>query len=293
MVFAEQHNSLQKAYLEYLSQEIGFSSDIQNCCFKLRFNPKNHGKEHGAIADQMYNAGQIIAPKSISPIVSKVVRKVKDVFGTEMKDDGVPVELIGNGGKGSPKPEESPYEITYQWLWEKKFPRVAWELAKKIGTYADERLKMNEIQNGLSRKPDLKGIPADDNSIKKDQHYRLQVTLEEKGNLLLIEEDGDGWKGLIYPSRAYASEPYVELKPNQSLDLPPGDFDWSLTYSETGTEYFMAIVTEKPVEISWVTPDCDRTDIDLSGDRLTELFTLVGKQTNSWVFYKKFKVHDE
>ncbi len=151
---------------------------------------------------------------------------MKLAFEAEMIVDGVDVNVIdpqGKGERGHPNGDRSPYELVYKWLWEKKFPREGWKLAKKIAIYGGERLKMKLISDS-ERKPNLDEIPAvEDGFIKRNQRYRLHVTPSEKGNLLLINEDNKGWKGLICPSRAYARVPYVELEPSESIQLPPPD----------------------------------------------------------------------
>jgi hypothetical protein len=40
-----------------------------------------------------------------------------------------------------------PHQVTYQWLWEKKFPRMGWELAKEVAAPACNKLTMLDIEN--------------------------------------------------------------------------------------------------------------------------------------------------
>ncbi len=298
-------NCLQQAFLEKISQEIKFKSDIHECVFSVRFNPKNYGKKHTDIAEDITKALGGFSENTINPTVSKVAKKVICAFKKEIEGDGICLDTInlesGNGSPGCPDDDaKSPHKLIYKWLWEKKFPREAWDLAKNIAVYADDRLKqvekINRKPNTIdddTRKPNIDGLPDDGNYFIKNESYCLQVTLEEKGNLLLIEEDNTGWKGLICPSKAYAQLPYLELEANKPFYLPPSDKSYSLKYSETGTEYFLVIITKNPIELSWLQPDSSSKDFDLNEERLTELFTLVGKQDNSQVFYKKFVVVED
>lgn len=65
-----------------------------------------------------------------------------------------------------------------------------------------------------------------------------------------------------------------------------------LSFKAAGEEYFLAIVTEQPLSLSWVRPDAHPKDIVVDDKRLQEIFKLLGKQPNSQVFYKTFEVID-
>ena len=102
----------------------------------------------------------------INATVTKVAKKVKLAFEAEMINVIDPQE---KGERGHPNGDRSPYELVYKWLWEKKFPREGWKLAKKIAIYGGERLKMKLISDS-ERKPNLDEIPAvEDGFINSDQ----------------------------------------------------------------------------------------------------------------------------
>ncbi|WP_335064987.1 hypothetical protein [Nostoc sp.] len=172
---------------------------------------------------------------------------------------------------------------------------TSWELAKHTAIYALEKLKMIDIKIGEEIRGLDKGeIPNDDSHcIKLGQPYRLYINLPYIGkNLLLINEDAEGNKYLICPSKAFAGVPYSLL--SEKLYLPPNDQKpgraKSFKFLTEGEEYFLAIVTEETIELSWVNEECFARDIDLNKERLEEIFMKVNRQTNTRFFYKKFKV---
>ena len=65
-----------------------------------------------------------------------------------------------------------------------------------------------------------------------------------------------------------------------------------LSFKAVGDEYFLAIVTEHPLSLSWVRPDSHPKDIVVDDKRLHEIFKLLGQQSNCYVFYKNFVVTD-
>jgi hypothetical protein len=60
--------------------------------------------------------------------------------------------------------------------------------------------------------------------------------------------------------------------------------------AKNNCKYFLAIVTEQPLSLSWIRPDSHPKDIVVDDKRLNEIFKLLGQQHNCQVFYKKFAV---
>ncbi|MHC5721065.1 MAG: hypothetical protein ACYTX0_55855, partial [Nostoc sp.] len=99
---------------------------------------------------------------------------------------------------------------------------TSWESVKHTAIYAPEELKMIDIKMREEIRGLDKGeIPNDDSHcIKLGQPYRLHIIFPYIGkNLLLINEDAEGNKYLICPSKAFAEVPY-NLVPER-LYLPP------------------------------------------------------------------------
>jgi hypothetical protein len=291
-------NCLQEKFLDDLT-ELLFPphkhSEAQKLCFQLLFHPSNrmnndgHRKIAAQISKQL-NGG--FSESSINPTVGDVVKKIKDKFEAQMQADGVEIEKL-NPGRGNPK--ESPWEIVSKWLWEKEFPRRGWQLSKEMATCAIEQLQMKPmVAADGNRNLDLEGIPdVTEGTIRKGERYKLQVDLRSEGYLLLINEGVNGEKYCICPSRAFALPEPLFLATPLSLPLEEAIAkNVGLRFNAVGEEYFLAIVTEEPLSLSWVRPDSHPKDIVVDDKRLHEIFKLLGKQHNSQVFYKTFVVTD-
>ncbi len=288
-------NCLQEKFLEDLTEQLFPSrqySEVQKLCFQLRFHPSNwNNVEHSQIAAQIskqLNGG--FSESSINPTVGEVVKKIKEKFEAQMQADGVEIEKL-NPGRG--KPKESPWEIVYKWLWETEFPRRGWQLSKKMAACATEQLQMKPlVVTDGNRNLDLEGIPeVTEGTIRKGKRYKLQVDLRSEGYLLLINEGVNGEKYCICPSRAFALPEPLFLRSPLYLPLEEAIArDVGLRFKAVGEEYFLAILTEKPLSLSWVRPDAHPKDIVVDDKRLQEIFKLLGKQHNSQVFYKTFGV---
>jgi hypothetical protein len=290
-------NCIQEKFIEDLTEQLfppHQHSEVQKFCFQLRFHPSNwHNVDHTQIADQIskqLNGG--FSESSINPTVGDVVKKVKDKFETKMQADGVEIEKL-NPGRG--KPKESPWQIVYKWLWETEFPRRGWQLSKEMAVCAIEQLQMKPmvVADG-NRNLDLEGIPdVTEGTIRKGEGYKLQVDLPSKGYLLLINEGVNGEKYCICPSRAFALPEPLFLATPLSLPLEEAIArNVGLSFKAVGDEYFLAIVTEQPLSLSWVRPDSHPKDIVVDDKRLHEIFKLLGQQSNCYVFYKNFVVTD-
>jgi hypothetical protein len=129
--------------------------------------------------------------------------------------------------------------------------------------------------------------------IKLKESYQLHINLLSRDKyLLLINESVEGEFYLISPSKAFADIPYTIL--SEGLYLPPDDDKKErapfFRFNTIGNEYFLAIVTEQPIELSWIKLESDPRDIILNQERLEEIFIKIGQQSNSEVFYRLFKV---
>jgi hypothetical protein len=100
-----------------------------------------------------------------------------------------------------------------------------------------------------NRNLDLEGIPdVIEGTIRKGERYKLQVDLRSEGYLLLINEGVMGEKYCICPSRAFALPEPLFLRSPLSLPLEEAIAkDVGLSFKAVGEEYFLAIVTEKPL----------------------------------------------
>ncbi|RCJ30015.1 hypothetical protein A6769_34700 [Nostoc punctiforme NIES-2108] len=286
-------NLLQEAFLKEVLQHLDFTLDISKYLFKIRYNPKNQTKKLISIAKMVKNKYDTFEESCINTYAKRVNDRIVEVFKQEMLLDKLNISLISNNSIGHPQHSVSPYQITYKWLWEKKFPRMGWELAKEIATYAFDELNMIDIE-AAKRGLKLDVITTDDGCcIKLNTRYYLQVDLSSQGQyLLLINKSIEGNFYLLSPSKAFADVPYTVLSENLYLPLNDGKKGRApfFQYDAEGDEYFLAIVTEQPIELSWVHWELDSRDIILNPKRFEEIFVKLGQQSDSEVFYKRFRV---
>jgi len=285
-------NLLQEAFLNRILQRLDIDSEICSSLFTLRYHPKNQAATLRGIAQSIKIDYKIyFEENSINTYAARVNDKILKVFKTEMEQDKIDVNSILNNSRGN---RVFPYELTYQWLWKKKFSRMGWELAKEIASPAVEELNMIFIETTkrLNLNEDT-FFPDDDNCIELEKPYRLLINLPISNKyLLLINESVEGEKYLLSPSKAFANIPHTIL--SEGLYLPPDDQKKGrakfLGYETEGEEYFGVIVTEQPIDLSWVNSESDPRDLILNQQRLEEIFIKVGQQSNSEVFYKRFRV---
>jgi hypothetical protein len=310
---------LQKAFLNQILQNTGLiKNQDHSCLFQLLYHPKNQDKKRSEIVEIMKDKHNLhYTEATINEYAKRIRRIMVDVFKQAMIDDGLElsVNLITTKYEKKGKPQNSiePHQVTYQWLWEKKFPRMGWELAKEVAAPACNKLTMLDINenfegekspnggasNGSSKRglvmngTVIKPEPDKGNYIYLNKPHYLWVNLPDNGKyLLLINETVEGNFYLFSPSRAFAYVPYTKL--SEGLRLPPSEgLARFFQYDAVGDEYFLAIVTEQPIDLSWVNGECDPTDIILNQERLEEIFVKLGQQGNSEVFYKRFKVVEQ
>ncbi len=182
----------------------------------------------------------------------------------------------------------SAVSVATQTPWKKEFPRKGWEFAKRFASYAKEQIQMIPMKRRL----DLDEIEDNRETIQTKTPYRLEINLEKDGYLLLINESEDNSKFCMSPSLAYTPKP--EILSEKALYLPQkeaGAKAKSVKFTAPGDEYFLAIVTEDPLFLSWLKSDADpKTTLELNEQGLHEIFVQLGKQSNSQVFFKTFKV---
>ncbi|MCT7982249.1 DUF4384 domain-containing protein [Laspinema sp. A4] len=283
-------NSLQERFLnDFVDQVIKPNgSDRQRLCCRLRFYPLNKRKKNARLATTIEDELNIIFPSTNMPgTLGEVITKIKDRFGDKMAADGIALDLLQGtiGGKEQPPDSKAPWEIIYQWLWEIEFPRRGWELAKEMATSAMAELQMIDPKK-VDRDLVVNVAKA---TIRKGEEYALLVDFPHQGHLLLINQGVSGKRYCLCPSLAFSVE--TQVTPDKKLHIPGiKALASSLQYQEMGNEYFLAILTEHPVKLSWVNPDSEPADILVTDERLREIFQEVGRQWNARVFSKKFEV---
>ena len=281
---------LQDKFLEQIKQQLypRRRETYQELCFPLRWHPQNVTQSQGFIEEQMRKQLNVNI-QGISQIISRVAYQIWEIFQEEMTADGF--QLENTNQQGQPRNEnQSPYRVTYKWLWEKKFPRMAWELAKEVAEPVKDELEMipYEIPIPQDNRIITRHIPREE-TLQKEKDYRLKMNLPHTGYLLLINESANGDKFLISPSKAFSQIPSCRL--SQPLFFPP-DNDTHRAPLAFGTEkeLFLAIVTDKEIKLSWINEDYRNEDVDLYEQHLFEIFQEVGKLSDCQIFQRSFGV---
>ncbi|MBO1053770.1 MAG: hypothetical protein HEQ25_17765 [Dolichospermum sp. DET73] len=290
---------LQDIFVERILQQLypRERETYQELCFPLRWHPRNYTQSQGFIAEQMAKQLNIDIEsesfekfyRGVTTHIKRVADQIWETFQEEMTADGF--QLENTNQQGQPRNEnQSPYRVTYKWLWEKKFPRMAWELAKEVAEPVKDELEMipYEIPIPQDNRIITTHIPREE-TLQKEKDYRLKMNLPHTGYLLLINESANGDKFLISPSKAYAEIPSCRL--SQPLFFPP-DNDTHRAPLAFGTEkeLFLAIVTDKEIKLSWINEDYCNEDVELDEQRLFKIFQEVGKLSDCQIFQRSFGV---
>lgn len=285
-------NSLQERFLNDFTNQVIWQqgNDTQRLCCGLRFHPRHRDKTSAKVAEEMNKQlNDTFPPTNMPGTLGEVIKKIKERLGYTMQADGVPVDLLtGTRGRQRQHPDaKSPWEIIYEWLWEIEFPRQGWKLAQEMATYAIEELQMIELKNG--DRDICLNVAKNPAMICKGKEYALQVDFPHQGDLLLINQGVSGKRYCLCPSLAFSLN--TQIMPDKKLHIPGiKALANALQYMDMGNEYFLAILTENPVNLSWVHPESEPADILVTDERLQEIFQQVGRQWNAQVFYKKFEV---
>lgn len=283
--------TLQNRFLEVIADELKFE-EIKRYVIMFRYNPDNYSLTHANIAEKI-NHEYPFNLANINTYISRVADDIIDRFADKIEQD-YNITIEKKNQRGRPIEKSSPYKIAYKWLWEKEFPRRAWNLVKEIATLASTELRMVSSETARSLDiSDFIDLIDDDYSIKSGHSYHLSIKFPYLNHyLLLINENTDGQKALLSPSKIIADIPFTQL--SGELVLPLNDERRKripcLRYKGEGIEYFLALITEQPIELSWISELSPAADYFLDQNRLEEIFNKVSKQGNSQLFYRQFNL---
>lgn len=229
---------------------------------------------------------------------------IKGLYEAEMRADGVDVDSLLNKKKG----EKGNWEVVYNWLWDHKYPRwldqnywsILQERAKTVSNgiqfkteaEMESLLNLNKAPKLPNRPPSsLKGVKQE---ILANQPLWMAIDFEYQNYQLLLLNRSQQGQCLLCPSSAYAPNPIIDKPP---LLLPQKN-SWAeldenkerFTFTELGTEEFLAIVLEKPLNLPWLTPKQEEALPEWNAERIKELFEQLAQQDNWQVFYQSFEV---
>jgi hypothetical protein len=276
--------SLHEEFLvEFLDKLYPFpSSPIHQDCFLLRFHPQNWSYDNTqiiAVADEAIRESFHL--NSFDRVLSEVLDRIKITFADEIAT----AELDRS---------ENLFEYLYKWLWVTKFPIEAFQLGKRVAAFADRQILMKSYSASNDRDLDFDDLEICLETINVGKQYLIEINLPQKdGYLLLLNEGHSGQIYCLCPSLLYTRN--QDLSATGIISLPQNNAPVkAFKYKDVGEEFFLAIVIKSPLRLSWIRSDYSPTDavdyVKVDADRLQEIFQQIGKQADSQVFGKKFKV---
>lgn len=254
--------------------------------FNLRFNPRFHASgEEPRTNEQIYEevnkqlpANSLPTGKNLQRILECLVNK----FEAQMIEDEVNVEFL----RSSEKQGGGKWQLVYDWLWQKYFPR--WSLEKQWqelvakADKTDDWLQAEPVDRNVGRRE----IPKP--TITLNAHINLIVNWRGKSRyLLLLNQGTSGEKFCFCPSQLFA--PSNQLS-QQKMYLPQDEIKHPLWFKDKGKEHFLGIVMEQPLDLVWLRPNNQEDLPALDAGRLNELLEKLEEQGNWQMFYKSFEV---
>ncbi|HEY9849728.1 MAG TPA: hypothetical protein V6D28_09740 [Leptolyngbyaceae cyanobacterium] len=149
-------------------------------------------------------------------------------------------------------------------------------------------------QIGLNRGAYLELPPPSEMppTIAVNKKLWMAIDLEYPNYQLLLFNRSKQGTVLHCPSFGYA----IDAIMNKPPFLLPQKYSWAgktgqkFIFKETGKEEFLAIVLEKHLNLSWLTPKREEALPEWNAERIKELFEELEQQGNWQVFYQSFEV---
>jgi hypothetical protein len=282
--------ALRGKFLESLARDcLGTATPARKLIVQLRFDPKYHpengieGRNHQEIAKLVQKQLNEDVSNRFGTDLQWVVKTLVSEFEPQMKQDGVDIEFLTAGNKG----EKGKWLVVYDWLWQKHFPR--WLLEQQWQELVAKAEKVDDwLQVNLGKRTLRMPEPRQSTVPLKTEVYLLINLNWVNRYLLLLYQGTDGIKYCLCPSKGFA--PSGELSDKEMYLPQTGAMEPSMYFQEVGTEHFLGIVLEKPLELPWLRPNEGEPVPSLNANRLNELFEKLEQQGNSQLFYKSFDV---
>jgi hypothetical protein len=288
-----QQQFIRKIADELFQQSVNGKDTEEQCFFKLRFDPDNYqlktkNKNNNDIVSLM-NQKLGYFSRNIQRLQKKqVIPALVNQYEQQMKADELDIESILNAKRG----ENDVRKRVYSWLWDKQFPRYLWEKLRKESDknqdwirFVDESLVSSE--RGLvvrTPKNEPKTIP-----INQSLDLVINVDADCCNHHLLLFNRGLTDFHLICPTEVFAPKSKIEeipwLMPTEG-SIANKD-EWKFEFDTTGTEEFLAIVIEQPLELEWLKLS---KQLQFEPKHLVELWEQLEKNKNWRSFYQSFEV---
>jgi hypothetical protein len=281
---------LKQKFLESLARDcFAKATSARKLIFQLRFDPNYHpengieGRNNQEIARLVQKQLNEDVSHRIGTDLQWIVKTLVSEFEPQMKHDGVDIEFLTAGNKG----EKGKWLVVYDWLWQKHFPR--WVLEQQWQELVDKAEKVDDWLQVKSVERTLRMPEPRQSTVPLKTEVYLLVNLNWVNRyLLLLYQGTDGIKCCLCPSKGFA--PSGELSDKEMYLPQTGALEPSMYFQEVGTEHFLGIVLEKPLELPWLRPNEGEPVPSLNANRLNELLEKLEQQGNSQLFYKFFDV---
>ncbi|KST65218.1 hypothetical protein [Mastigocoleus testarum] len=302
---------LSEIFLNHIADEI-FSGNalVQECTFKHRFNPDNKNYPHkyedkaGSERKPKKNIADLVAKKiggdyqsSIAQHIAEVIKKIYKTYQEEMEQDGITQsQLQGTRGRMSSN-EDAPWEITYKWLWEDKYPHwlqdYIWDSWKQQAQTNKKWIRFSEITLEYSSKGMVIPQAPSKETLPVDTPLSLEIDVDSPGSYLLLFNRGQDIQGnttkyLVAPSQAIA--PNYQLVDKANLMPQQGAMLEDIKFNAEGKEEYIGILIDNALDLPWLNPDPENPALEWEGKHLNEVWKLLQSKDNWQVFYRDFEV---
>jgi hypothetical protein len=274
--------------LDVVSQVFGSESNrsFERTFARLRFR-KDFNGDLEEIGQQLEKENSAWVYSNWSEFQTrKIMKPLLEAYGAEIQQDyrdvdGFDFALWENPGRG----RFSPANAAFKWLWDCKYPRWIWSRLVNQAWPGSQEIEMRKVMD--PRAPDTSDLPK----IDKGKEYQCSLKFKMPGHLLLLGKDSREVYCLC-PSPGFA--PDTQLSDTGSMVLPQpgsrlaanGDY---LSFSNLGTEAFLAVVTPESLGLSWAKSGGEDDYFTLTADSLVELYKTIDEQ-DSHLFYRAFEV---
>ncbi|MEA5497668.1 hypothetical protein VB834_01285 [Limnoraphis robusta Tam1] len=286
-----EQESIQQQFIREIAdsifqQSVNGKDSEEKCFFKLRFDPENEkldnqNKNNNDIVSLM-NQKLGYSPSNIQRFQKeKVIPAIVKKYEQQMKADELDIESILNAKRG----ENDVWKRVYSWLWDKQFPRYLWEALRKE---ADEKNQdwIRFVDDSLvssEREFIIKTAKKEPKTIPINQSLDLEIKVDPdycNYHLLLFNQNLKGFH-LICPTEVFA--------PNNKIEETPWSMptEGSIEFITTGTEEFLGIVIEQPLELEWLKLS---ENLQFEPKHLVKLWEQLEKNKNWRLFYQSFEV---
>ena len=259
--------------------------------FPLRFQRRKSQPSHLEIAKQMSQTEPlqgVNCQTSINTTVQNVIRRLVEVFGEEMANDGVNTAPLIKGQRG----KKGASDVVYQWLWEDKFPRwqlnSIWQRLVKLADSPADWIRFTPVNPGDRKLVVPVGKTREQPVIGVNIPSMMHIDLEcDAGHLLLLNRGGES-QYVMCPSAAFA--PRNRLTGETILMPQLGAMCEDMTFDSLGKEEFLGIVVNRWLEFPWLDVNEEEPAPIWDTERLHQLWVNLEGEENWRGFYQAFEV---